>query len=381
MPNPRTDTASGAIDLLNQRIDQIDRQIIDLLKSREDAAGQIAAYNRSNGLPSDHQAREESLLSKTGSFAQDGGLDPDSIEGLFEIVSRQARKSYLCRIAGKAIRKGAKVLIVGGTGAMGRYFAALFTEAGYRVESIGRHDWDSAPQLCRGADLAILSVPIGITEAVANRIGPMLPSSSLLVDFTSIKERPMAAMMASHRGAVMGLHPLFGPNTSNLDKQIIVATDGRYPNESQWLIDQLAAWGAIVIRTTAAEHDAMMDIVQALRHFATFSFGQFLYQKGIDLKRTLEFSSPIYRLELGMVGRLFSQDPSLYSEIIFASSDRRQLLGEYLASLQANIKMLESADKKTFEKRFRQIAEWFYPFSKQAMRESTYLIDKLIERF
>jgi len=30
---------------------------------------------------------------------------------------------------------------------------------------------------------------------------------------------------------------------------------------------------------------------------------------------------------------------------------------------------------------FKNIAEWFGPFSEQAMRESTYLIDRLIERF
>ena len=43
--------------------------------------------------------------------------------------------------------------------------------------------------------------------------------------------------------------------------------------------------------------------------------------------------------------------------------------------------MLANEDKTAFETHFRQIAEWFEPFSRQALRESTYLIDKLIERF
>jgi chorismate mutase/prephenate dehydrogenase len=82
-----------------------------------------------------------------------------------------------------------------------------------------------------------------------------------------------------------------------------------------------------------------------------------------------------------MVGRLFAQDPSLYSEIIFASEKRRSLLKEYLSSLSENLAMLERGDKELFKTEFRKIAEWFGPFSEQAMRESTYLIDKLIERF
>jgi chorismate mutase/prephenate dehydrogenase len=124
-----------------------------------------------------------------------------------------------------------------------------------------------------------------------------------------------------------------------------------------------------------------MSIVQTVRHFATFAFGQFLRRKQIDLPRTLEFSSPIYRLELGMVGRLFAQDPSLYSEIIFASPERCTLLREYLDSLTNNLDMVEKGDKEAFLAEFNKIAEWFGPFSEQAMRESTYLIDKLIERF
>ncbi len=43
--------------------------------------------------------------------------------------------------------------------------------------------------------------------------------------------------------------------------------------------------------------------------------------------------------------------------------------------------MLEKGDKELFRREFQKIADWFGPFSEQAMRESTFLIDKLIERF
>jgi chorismate mutase / prephenate dehydrogenase len=118
-----------------------------------------------------------------------------------------------------------------------------------------------------------------------------------------------------------------------------------------------------------------------LRHFATFAFGQFLAKKNIPLARTLEFSSPIYRLELGMVGRLFAQDASLYAEIIFSTPERRQLLREYIDMVRGNLDALEAGDKEGFITEFKEIANWFGPFSEQAMRESTFLIDKLIERF
>jgi chorismate mutase/prephenate dehydrogenase len=143
----------------------------------------------------------------------------------------------------------------------------------------------------------------------------------------------------------------------------------------------MSEWGAIIVRSNEDEHDRIMAVVQALRHFATFTFGRFFFRKNVDLFRSLEFSSPIYRLELGMVGRLFAQAPDLYSGIIFASEERLSMLREYIYSITELISMVESSDKEEFERQFKEIATWFGPFSEQALRESSFLIDKLIERF
>ncbi len=188
-------------------------------------------------------------------------------------------------------------------------------------------------------------------------------------------------MKTAHPGPVIGLHPLFGPSTSSMDQQIIVATPGRDADGCQWLLDQLAAWGNIIMTIAAEEHDAVMDLVQGLRHFATFAFGRFLAARQVNLARTLEFSSPIYRLEMGMVGRLFAQDPSLYADIILASPQRRALLSEFIESVGAARDLIDNADADRFCREFRQISEWFGPFCGQALRESTFLINKLVERF
>jgi chorismate mutase/prephenate dehydrogenase len=188
-------------------------------------------------------------------------------------------------------------------------------------------------------------------------------------------------MLRGHAGPVVGLHPLFGPATSTMDKQIVVVTPGRQLEACQWLLDQLTVWGNVLVETSAKDHDEIMGIVQALRHFATFAFGQFLHSRRVPILRTLELSSPIYRLELGMVGRLFAQDPSLYAEIVFATPGRLALLKDYIQSLQQNLGLIERGDKAEFIAQFRKVAEWFGPFSEQAMRESTFVVEKLVHRF
>lgn len=366
---------------LRTKIDHIDSQILSLLTQRQAQVEKVVRLKKKHHIPVYHPAREEDLISKLRRQAEKAHLDPDFMEDLYRVILRQSRVEQTVRMEHKGVRPGAGILIIGGAGQMGRFFASLFRKSGYEVRILTAQDWDMAEDLCQGIDLCLVSVPIEITEEIIQKIAPFLEPATLLADLTSIKAKPLEQMLASHKGPVMGIHPLFGPSTGSLDKQIIIVTPGRNPDRCQWLVEQLTLWGAVMVESTAREHDDIMEIVQALRHFATFSFGQFLYEKQARIERTLEFSSPIYRLELGMVGRLFAQDSSLYSEIIFATRERRALLKEYIASLNTHLDMLENNDKPLFVEKFKRIAQWFGPFGEQAMRESTFLIDKLIERF
>jgi len=379
--SPVGDKVAQELENLRRQLDTIDQKIVSLLAKRQAKVEHVVKLKKTHNLPVYHPAREENLISRLRNQGAEAGLDSDYIEELYRRILRQSRVEQTARLSKKGVRAGATILIVGGMGSMGRYFSQWFGDSGYRVRILDRNDWVNVGRLCHGIELAIISVPIEVTAEVAGKLGPHLPVDCVLADVTSIKERPLNAMLEAYQGPVIGLHPLFGPTTSTMDKQIIVITPGRNLPSCQWLIDQFSAWGTIILQVNAREHDEIMSIVQTVRHFATFAFGQFLCHKQIDLPRTIEFSSPIYRLELGMVGRLFAQDPSLYSEIIFASPKRLALLKDYLSSLVNNLAMVEKGDKEMFRAEFKKIADWFGPFSEQAMRESTYLIDKLIERF
>ena len=102
---------------------------------------------------------------------------------------------------------------------------------------------------------------------------------------------------------------MFGPDSGSLAKQVVVYCDGRQPEAYQWFLEQIQVWGARLHRVSAVEHDQNMAFIQALRHFATFAYGLHLAEENVRLEQLLALSSPIYRLELAMVGRLFAQDP------------------------------------------------------------------------
>ncbi|MBN2810150.1 MAG: bifunctional chorismate mutase/prephenate dehydrogenase [Deltaproteobacteria bacterium] len=372
---------------LRGQIDDLDHQLVELLARRQKVVAEVVAFKKERQLSVYHPAREADMIDRRRRHALKVGLDPDYLEEIFRNIMRYSRSTQTAEISRIGVKPGAKILLVGGGGAMGRLFARWFKASGYEVRILEVGDWERLAALCSGLDMALVSVPIAETVATIARLAPHLPKECILADLTSVKEPTVKAMLDNFSGPVLGFHPMFGPDTPTMERQIMVVTPGRERPENRWPAEQFAAWGGVVVRAAAAEHDEIMAVVQALRHFATFSFGRFLYQRRIDLNRTLEFSSPIYRLELDMVGRLFAQDPELYSEIIFATPERRDLLRNYLESCKNNLEILAAEEAVTgggrdsFVAEFKEIAKWFGPFSDQAIRESGYLINKLIERF
>lgn len=373
--------SASVLEGLRDDIDRIDQQIVGLLAQRKQVVEQVATVKQQHALPTFHPAREENLISARRGQALKAGLDPDYIEDLFRTVMRHSRVGQLHTLSRRGARPGATVLIVGGRGSMGTFFSRWFQQSDCKVRILDQEDWPQVRELSAGVDLAMLAVPIQVTPAVALQLGPHLPPDCVLCDITSLKRDPVEAMLRGHAGPVVGFHPLFGPATSTMDKQIVVVSPGRNEEACLWVLEQLAIWGNVLVETPPAEHDEIMGIVQSLRHFATFAFGQFLHSRNVPISRTLELSSPIYRLEMGMVGRLFAQNPALYAEIVFATPERLSLLREYIQSLDQNLAMVERGDKAEFIAQFNRVAEWFGPFSEQALRESSFLIEKLVHRF
>ncbi len=374
------------LEKLRGEIDALDRRLIELLARRQKVVNEVVEFKKERQLPVYHPAREADMIDARRDLARQSGLDPDCVEEIFRNVMRYSRSTQTREISRTGVRPGAKVLLVGGHGAMGRLFGRWFRLSGYEVRVLEVDDWPRVEQLCAGLDLALVTVPIAATVPVIARLAPHLPENCILADLTSIKVPTVAAMREHFPGSVWGFHPMFGPDTPTMERQIMVMTPGRETADDRWPAEQFAAWGAVMVKAAAAEHDEIMAVVQALRHFAPFTFGRFLFQQNVDLKRTLEFSSPIYRLELDMVGRLFAQDPELYSEIIFATPQRIALLKRYLESFQHNLEILEAeienhSGRQIFLREFKKISAWFGPFGDQAIRESGDLINRLIDRF
>lgn len=363
---------------LRDEIDGIDSQLVELLAKRLAVTAKVGGLKRAEGMPIFAPEREASLISIRREQAEKAGLSADLIE---DVLRRLMRDSYVSQDASgyQCINPACnKVVVVGGEGQLGSIFVDLFKRSGYQVAIIEQDDWPTSEVVLADASLVIVAVPIRLTSSVIHQLNH-LPADCILADFTSIKESPLFEMMKVHKGPVVGLHPMFGPDVKGLIKQTIIVCDGRKEEEYQWLLKQFQVWGAKVYQVSAQAHDQAMSMVQVMRHFSTIVYGYHLMAEGADIEQLLNMSSPIYRLELIMVGRLFAQDPVLYSDIIFSNPDNITMMKRFAYRFLELLEDVELGDKAAFVNMFKQISEWFGNYADEFLVESKTMLLKANE--
>ena len=89
-----------------------------------------------------------------------------------------------------------------------------------------------------------------------------------------------------------------------------------------------------------------MTYIQALRHFSTFANGLHLSKQPVNLSNLLALSSPIYRLELAMIGRLFAQDAALYADIIMDKPENLDVIESLKQTYEEALQFFEKAIAK-----------------------------------
>ncbi|MGF1697600.1 bifunctional chorismate mutase/prephenate dehydrogenase [Vibrio lamellibrachiae] len=358
---------------LRDQIDAVDKQILDLLAQRLSLVEKVGEVKSEHGLPIYAPDREAAMLASRRLEAEKKGVPPQLIE---DILRRTMRESYASekdsgfKCLNPELRS---VVIVGGKGQLGGLFGRMFTLSGYQVKVLGSQDWDRADEILGNAGLVVVTVPIHLTQGVIEKLSN-LPSDCILCDLTSIKSKPLQSMLEVHQGPVVGLHPMFGPDVASLAKQVIVYCNGRGEDSYQWLLKQFSIWGASLCPIDASEHDHGMTLIQALRHFTSFAYGLHLSKENPNIDQLLQLSSPIYRLELAMVGRLFGQDPNLYGDIIFSSQENIDMIKRFHQCFGEALEILEGQDKAGFIESFNGVSGWFGDYSSQFMNESQNLL-------
>jgi prephenate dehydrogenase len=234
--------------------------------------------------------------------------------------------------------------IIGGTGGIGKWFAAFFADAGYPVQVAGRTSGPSIAELAKQCRVVIVAVPIAATLDTIRSVGTRLPEDALLMDFTSLKRETVQAMLEATAAEVVGCHPLFGPDCPSLSGQNIVLCPGR---GERWLTRMeriFITGGARVTVTTPQEHDRMMALVQGLTHLDTILMGLTLRDSGASMLALDAFSTPVFRNKRAIIEKVFGSRPEMYAAIVAGNPEMRAVFGRYEQHLSRVKELILSGD-------------------------------------
>jgi chorismate mutase/prephenate dehydrogenase len=376
-----TDSSETPLPELRAQLDAVDREVLELLARRMRIVAEVARYKQAEKVQIRDSTRETQLLASRRKLAVDLGLDPEVIEAIYRQILDSSRDYQAAMNLSAAPAEGAKtVLLVGGAGAMGRVLQSLFGELGHRVLVSDVGTSPGLEALVPQADVVVITVPIAATEQVIRQVGPLVRPDALLLDVTSIKAAPLAAMLSSTTASVVGTHPLFGPGSTSLMGQRVVLCQGRGDAWYQWLSATLRARGLTITEAGADEHDRAMGLVQVLTHFQTQVFGLTLSRMGIPLASSRKFTSPAYLMELYIAARHFAQSAELYGPIEMRNPATAEITEQFQRAAREIAGTLAAGDQARFAELFREVRAFFGDFAQEATEQSRFLIDRLVER-
>ena len=261
-------------------------------------------------------------------------------------------------------------LCVIGVGLIGGSLARAVREAGFCQEVVGagrnpqnlqaavdlgvidRYETDIGKAVS-GADMVLVSVPLGAMAAVFEAINGNLAEHAVLTDAGSAKGSVIDAARQAFAGLPASFvpgHPIAGTEQSGVEASFAGLYRGRrviltpLPETDSHALDRVRdmweAAGATVTEMDPVHHDAVLAATSHLPHVLAYALVESLARLSDD-GEVFEYAAGGFR----DFTRIASSDPVMWRDICLANGDAIQLMIEhFVTDLQELTKAIENRD-------------------------------------
>ncbi|MFC5385657.1 prephenate/arogenate dehydrogenase family protein [Aquamicrobium segne] len=222
-----------------------------------------------------------------------------------------------------------------------------------RAKQLGLGDsyFAQAAEAVCDADLVIVSVPVGASQAIAKEIAPALKKGAILTDVGSTKSSVIAQMQPHIPEGVHFIpgHPLAGTEKSGPDAGFAELFENRWciftplPGTDPQALEKLSQFwrlcGANIEIMDADHHDRTLAIVSHLPHIIAYNIvGTASDLETVTQSEVIKYSASGFR----DFTRLAASDPTMWRDVCLHNKDAiLEMLARFsedLASLQKAIR-------------------------------------------
>jgi chorismate mutase / prephenate dehydrogenase len=346
-----------SLEDLRKRLTEVDQELIRVVAARQRIVAEIGQHKIDTGTPTRDYQRERDVVRGAEEQAAELALDPQLAAEIMSLLIRSSlTHQEQTRVAATPRGAGRRVLIIGGAGKMGLWFAEFLSSQGFAVEIADPNaeapgypslaDWR---QSALDQDFIVVAAPIKVTARVLEELSERRPRG-VIVDIGSLKtplKRGLESLVAAGC-RVTSIHPMFGPNTRLLSGRHVIFVDVGAADATASVRSLFASTMAEQIEMSLEEHDRLIAYVLGLSHALNLVFFTALAESGELVPRLQNLSSTTFDAQLKVASLVAEDNPHLYFEI--------QALNDFgLTSLDAMVeaaaklrRLVESSDEQGF---------------------------------
>jgi chorismate mutase/prephenate dehydrogenase len=338
----------SSLEDLRRRINELDRQILELVGKRQETSREVARAKRATGYATRDYNREREVLLGARETARQCGVAPQLAENILRLLIRSSLTTQeQASVAAQGAGSGRSALVIGGAGKIGRWFADFMTSQGFTVEIADpagapagfAHiaDWRESPLV---HDFIVVATPLGATDRILRELAMRRPKG-VIFDVGSLKSPLRAGLNAlrTHGCRVTSLHPMFGPDTELLSGRHVIFVEAGSTEATQAARDLFSSTMVEQVVMSLDDHDRLIAYVLGLSHALNIAFFTALAESGEAAPRLAKLSSTTFDSQLDVATRVAQESPELYFEI--------QALNDYgsesLEALAQAVERLRSA--------------------------------------
>ena len=330
-----------------------------LIAKRAEATHEIGMTKKKDGLKVRDAEREKQILDHISDLAGSLGIDPAKTSELFrQMISESVRNQ---RAAQPSDLDGKTVLVVGGSGRMGRWACRFLSNRGASIKVIdprgeldGYENVTSLPEHAKKADIVVIASPLG---TIADDLKAVIEAGpdGLVFDVSSIKSHIVGFLReANLRGIrIASIHPMFGPTAPSPKGRNVLICDFGSDDASKEVYELFSSWGARTIMIELDEHDRLMAYILGLAHLSALMFAGTARRSGEKMAGLREVQGPTFDKLSSVSREVASESRRVYHDIQSLNPNSRQMI----AAMEDAFRELKIAALDPDPKRFAKIVD------------------------